>query len=85
MQRFIPSEFGADPDKVQIRNMDSGFYEKKAEIRRLIENEGIPYTFVSCNLLMRYLLTSLVQPGMKAPPRDKLKIFGDGSTRGLSD
>ncbi|ONK66311.1 uncharacterized protein A4U43_C06F6380 [Asparagus officinalis] len=83
IKRFIPSEFGADPDKVQICNMDYGFYEKKAEIRRLIETEQIPYTFVSCNLLMRILLPSLVQPGVNSPPRDKLQIFGDGNTKAV--
>lgn len=84
LQRFIPSEFGLDPDKVQILNMDYDFYSRKAEIRRLIEAEGIPYTIVSCNFFTSYLLPSLVQPGMKSPPRDKVTIFGDGNTKGLS-
>lgn len=83
IKRFIPSEFGADPDKVQIGNMDYGFYEKKGEIRRLIEYEGIPHTIISCNLFMRYLLPSLVQPGLKTPPTDILKIFGDGNTKAV--
>ncbi|XP_010906347.1 probable pinoresinol-lariciresinol reductase 3 isoform X2 [Elaeis guineensis] len=64
IKRFVPSEFGADPDKVQILGMDHGHYEMKTEIRRCIENEGIPYTYISCNLLMRYLLPSLVQPAV---------------------
>lgn len=84
MQRFIPSEFGLDPDMVQLSNMDYDFYSRKAEIRRLVEAEGIPYTIVSCNFFMSYLLPSLVQPGMKSPPRDNVTIFGDGNTKGLS-
>uniref|UniRef100_A0A0E0K457 NmrA-like domain-containing protein n=1 Tax=Oryza punctata TaxID=4537 RepID=A0A0E0K457_ORYPU len=83
VKRFIPAEFGLDPTKVQIRGMDHGFYEKKIEIRHLIESEGIPHTYVCCNFLMRYLLPSLVQPGLDAPPRDEVKIFGDGNTRGV--
>lgn len=64
--------------------MDYDFYARKAEIRRLVEAEGIPYTIISCNFFMSYLLPSLVQPGMKVPPRDKVTIFGDGNTKGLS-
>ncbi|XP_078149022.1 nmrA-like negative transcriptional regulator family protein isoform X1 [Carex rostrata] len=80
IKRFIPSEFGADPTKVQILGMDYDFYEKKARIRQFIESEGIPHTYISCNFLMRYLLPSLVQPGLDSPPRDEVKIFGDGNT-----
>ncbi|XP_022146102.1 probable pinoresinol-lariciresinol reductase 3 [Momordica charantia] len=82
VKRFIPSEFGLDPDKVQISKMDYDFYSRKAEIRRLVE-EGIPYTIISCNFFTSYLLPSLVQPGMKSPPRDKVTIFGDGNTKGV--
>ncbi|KAL9248484.1 putative pinoresinol-lariciresinol reductase 3 [Drosera capensis] len=32
IKRFIPSEFGMDPDKVQSSSMDYGFYSKKAAI-----------------------------------------------------
>ncbi|XP_050364104.1 probable pinoresinol-lariciresinol reductase 3 isoform X2 [Argentina anserina] len=83
IKRFIPSEFGLDPDKTQISGMDHNFYSNKAEIRRLVEAEGIPYTFVSCNFYSSYLLPSLVQPGLKVPPRDKVTIFGDGNTKGV--
>lgn len=85
MQRFIPSEFGSDPDKVRISRLDAGnnFYKHKSEIRRLVEAEGLPYTCISCNLFTSVLLPSLIQPGLKAPPRDKVTIFGDGNTKGL--
>lgn len=63
--------------------MDHNFYSGKAEIRRLVEAEQIPYTYVCCNFFMSYLLPSLVQPGLKAPPRDKVTIFGDGNVKGL--
>lgn len=83
VKRFIPAEFGVDHTKVQICDMDHGFYEKKAEIRRLIESEDIPHTYIYCNFLMRYLLPSLVQPGLDAPPRDEVTIFGGGDTKGI--
>ncbi|KAL2936320.1 putative pinoresinol-lariciresinol reductase 3 [Bienertia sinuspersici] len=81
--RFIPSEFGSDPDKMQISDMDHNFYSRKAEIRRQVEAAGIPYTYICCNFFMSYLLPSLVQPWLKAPPRDKVTIFGDGNVKGL--
>ncbi|XP_076923731.1 putative pinoresinol-lariciresinol reductase 3 [Bidens hawaiensis] len=83
IQRFIPSEFGLDPDKTHISEMDQGFYSKKSEIRRLVEAEGIPHTYISCNFFMSYLIPSLVQPGLKSPPRDKVTIFGDGNVKGV--
>ncbi|XP_021740520.1 probable pinoresinol-lariciresinol reductase 3 isoform X1 [Chenopodium quinoa] len=83
IKRFIPSEFGSDPDMVQISGMDHNFYSRKAEIRRLVEAEEIPYTYICCNFFMSYLLPSLVQPGIKAPPRDKVTIFGDGNVKGV--
>ncbi|KAF5745721.1 hypothetical protein HS088_TW07G01313 [Tripterygium wilfordii] len=83
IKRFIPSEFGADPEKTQISDLDYNFYSRRVEIRRLVEAAHIPYTYICCNLFMRYLLPSLVQPGLKTPPRDKVTIFGDGNTKGI--
>ncbi|KAM7276046.1 hypothetical protein ACFE04_017912 [Oxalis oulophora] len=83
IKRFIPSEFGSDPDKSQVSHMDHGFYSRKAEIRRLIEAQGIPHTYICCNLFMSYLLPGLAQPGLKTPPMDKVTIFGDGNTKGV--
>ncbi|XP_052195336.1 probable pinoresinol-lariciresinol reductase 3 isoform X2 [Diospyros lotus] len=83
VKRFIPSEFGTDPDKTRISGLDYNFYARKAEIRRIVEAEGIPYTCICCNFFASYLLPSLVQPGLKTPPRDKVMIFGDGNVKGV--
>ncbi|XP_049396670.1 probable pinoresinol-lariciresinol reductase 3 [Solanum stenotomum] len=83
IKRFLPSEFGADPDRTQVSNLDHNFYSRKSEIRRVIEAEGIPYTYVCCNLFTSVLLPSLVQPGRKAPPRDEVSIFGDGTAKAV--
>ncbi|CAL5212383.1 unnamed protein product [Lathyrus oleraceus] len=85
IKRFIPSEFGSDPTKAKVCELEDGynFYAPKIEIRKLVESEGIPYTFISCNFFMKVLLPSLVQPGLKDPPRDKVTIFGDGETKGV--
>jgi hypothetical protein len=63
--------------------MDYNFYSRKAEIRRLVEAEGIPYTCISCNFFMSFLIPSLVQLDLETPPRDKVTIFGDGNTKGM--
>ncbi|MCD7462820.1 putative pinoresinol-lariciresinol reductase 3 [Datura stramonium] len=83
IKRFLPSEFGADPDRTQVSDLDHYFYSRKSEIRRIIEAEGIPHTYVCCNFFTSVLLPSLVQPGLKAPPRDEVSIFGDGTAKGV--
>ncbi|KFK30086.1 isoflavone reductase-like protein [Arabis alpina] len=83
IKRFIPGEYGADPDKTQVSDLDYGFYSKKSELRRMIESEGIPYTYISCGLYMRILLPSLVQPGLHSPPVDKVTVFGDGNVKAV--
>lgn len=85
IKRFVPSEFGSDPIKARVTELDDGynFYAPKIEIRRLVEAEGIPYTYISCNFFMKVLLPSLAQPGLEAPPRDKVTIFGDGNTKAV--
>ncbi|XAR72801.1 2'-hydroxyisoflavone reductase [Bertholletia excelsa] len=83
IKRLIPSEFGIDPDKTRVSGMDHDFYARKVEIRRIVEAEGIPYTYICCNFFTSYLLPSIVQPGLKAPPRDKVVIFGEGNVQGV--
>ncbi|XP_059308464.1 probable pinoresinol-lariciresinol reductase 3 [Lycium ferocissimum] len=83
IKRFLPSEFGSDPDRSQVSDLDHNFYSRKSEIRRIIEAEGIPHTYVCCNFFTSVLLPSLVQPGLKAPPRDEVTIFGDGTAKGV--
>ncbi|KAF8112280.1 hypothetical protein N665_0065s0058 [Sinapis alba] len=83
IKRFVPAEYGADPDKTQVSDLDHGFYSKKSEIRRLIESAEIPYTYVCCGLFMRILLPSLVQPGFQSPPMDKVTVFGDGNVKAV--
>ncbi|XP_004501110.1 phenylcoumaran benzylic ether reductase 1-like, partial [Cicer arietinum] len=59
-------------------------YATKARIRRTIEAEGIPYTYVSSNFFAAYFLPSLSQPGgATSPPRDKVVILGDGNPKAV--
>lgn len=82
MQRFFPSEFGNDVDRVHAVEPAKSAFAIKVQIRRAIEAEGIPYTYVSSNCFAGYFLPTLAQPGVSSPPRDKVIILGDGNPKG---
>ncbi|XP_043712748.1 phenylcoumaran benzylic ether reductase Pyrc5-like [Telopea speciosissima] len=83
VKRFFPSEFGNDVDRVHAVEPAKSAFEIKAQIRRTVEAEGIPYTYVSSNFFAGYFLPSLSQPGATAPPRDKVVILGDGNPKAI--
>ncbi len=82
MQRFFPSEFGNDVDRVHAVEPAKSVFATKAELRRKIEAEGIPYTYVVNNCFAGYFLPTLAQPELTAPPREKVMIVGDGNAKG---
>lgn len=83
IKRFFPSEFGNDVDRVHAVEPAKSAFEMKAQIRRTIEAEGIPYTIVSANFFAGYFLPTLCQFAATAPPRDKAVILGDGNTKAV--
>ncbi|OIT04038.1 PREDICTED: isoflavone reductase-like protein [Nicotiana attenuata] len=83
IKRFFPSEFGMDVDKGNTVEPLKSLVGAKAQIRRAIEAEGIPYTYVSSDLLDGYFLATLVQLEATAPPRDKIIIPGDGNVKAV--
>ncbi|CAK8569011.1 unnamed protein product [Lathyrus sativus] len=85
IKRFFPSEFGTDVDRAHAVEPAKSAYEVKARIRRTIEAEGIPYTYVSSNYFAGYSLATLAQPGQFAPPppKDKVFIYGDGNPKAV--
>ncbi|KAG8373217.1 hypothetical protein BUALT_Bualt11G0000600 [Buddleja alternifolia] len=81
-QRFIPSEFVADVDRMEAVYPATSRFEEKAKIRRMIETEEIPYTYVVCYNFAGSFLPAFAQSfDGKEPPRDKVIIFGDGNTK----
>ncbi|KAE9457044.1 hypothetical protein C3L33_11068, partial [Rhododendron williamsianum] len=84
IKRFFPSEFGNDVDHVNAVEPAKTAFALKAQIRRAIEAEGIPYTYVPSNFFAGYFLPTLAQPGLSAPPRDKVTIPGDGNPKGIN-
>lgn len=69
-------------DRVHAIEPSKTMYDTKAKIRRLVEAEGIPYTYVVNSFLAGVYLKNLSQPGATAPPREKVVIFGDGNQKG---
>jgi len=69
-------------DRVNAVEPAKSAFATKANVRRAIEAEGIPYTYVSSNFFSGYFLLSFNQPGATAPPRDKVVILGDGNPKG---
>ncbi|XP_073314976.1 isoflavone reductase-like protein [Primulina huaijiensis] len=83
VKRFFPSEFGNDVDRARAVEPAKSAFESKAQIRRAIEAEGIPYTYVASNFFAGYSLPTLIQLGATAPPRDKVIILGDGNAKAV--
>ena len=79
----MPSEFGNDVDNVHAVEPAKSVFQLKVKVRRAIEAEGIPYTYVSSNCFAGYFLKGLAQAGLTTPPRDKVVILGDGNAKGL--
>lgn len=81
-QRFLPSEFGTNvkhDHAVGPAKRSSGV---KAQLRQIIKDEGIPYTFVVCNFFAGFLLPTIGQAQLSGLPIDKYTILGDGKTKG---
>ncbi|KAH9621779.1 hypothetical protein KSS87_016560 [Heliosperma pusillum] len=84
VKRFLPSEFGNDVDHtIQAVDPAKTAWAKKADIRRAVEAQGIPYTYVASNFFAGYFLRGLSQPGATSPPRDKVVILGDGNPKAV--
>ncbi|KAK9990369.1 hypothetical protein SO802_025354 [Lithocarpus litseifolius] len=86
IKRFFPSEFGVDVDRAKAVDPVKHHLGVKASIRRSIEAEGIPYTYLVCNGFAGYFLPNfgIAYTGgtfTAPPPRDKVEIIGDGNTK----
>ncbi|KAK6288068.1 hypothetical protein POUND7_014247 [Theobroma cacao] len=81
--RFLPSEFGMDADRVRAVEPAASIFRIKAKIRRAIEAEGIPYTYISSNAFAGHFLPNLMQENATVPPRDKVVILGDGNSKAV--
>ncbi|KAG8043051.1 hypothetical protein GUJ93_ZPchr0008g13874 [Zizania palustris] len=80
-RRFLPSEFGLDVDRTNAVEPAKSLFAVKAGIRRAVEAEGIPYTYVVPNYFAGYSLPTIGQFLPLAPPVESVVILGDGRTK----
>lgn len=57
-------------------------FDDKMEIRKAIEEAGIPFTYISANCFAGYFIGGLCQPGHILPSRDSVVLLGDGNQKG---
>ncbi|PKI49969.1 hypothetical protein CRG98_029643 [Punica granatum] len=84
VKRFLPSEFGMDPARME-HALEPGrvTFDEKMIVRRAIEEANIPHTYVSANCFAGYFVGNLCQMDRLTPPKDKVNIYGDGNVKGL--
>ncbi|XP_022859030.1 isoflavone reductase homolog A622-like [Olea europaea var. sylvestris] len=83
IKRFLPSEFASDGDSMKAVEPAASLFREKVKIRRIIESEKIPYTYVVSNGFAGYFLPTVGQLDAKAPPREKVVILGDGNRKAI--
>ncbi|KAJ6388972.1 hypothetical protein OIU77_027346 [Salix suchowensis] len=80
--RFLPSEFGMDPSKMEHALAPGReTFDQKMIVRKAIEDANIPFTYVSANCFAGYFVGSLSQLETLIPPKDKVRIYGDGNAK----
>ncbi|XP_058182837.1 leucoanthocyanidin reductase-like isoform X1 [Rhododendron vialii] len=81
IKRFLPSEFGHDVDRADPVEPGLTMYKEKREIRRLIEECGVPYTYILCNSIASWPYYDNTHPSEVLPPLDQFQIYGDGTVK----
>lgn len=80
----MPSDFGSNLVKFEelLGPLKTAFGPKEV-IRRAIEEEGIPYTYMITYAFAGFFLANLGQLDCRTPVRDKVVIYGDGNTKAI--
>nr|POF10574.1 bifunctional pinoresinol-lariciresinol reductase 2 [Quercus suber] len=65
VKRFLPSEFGTDPARME-NALEPGrvTFDDKMIVRKAIEDAQIPFTYISANCFAGYFLGGLCQPAI---------------------
>ncbi|KAK7844951.1 bifunctional pinoresinol-lariciresinol reductase 2-like [Quercus suber] len=84
VKRFLPSEFGTDPARME-NALEPGrvTFDDKMIVRKAIEDAQIPFTYISANCFAGYFLGGLCQPGKILPSRDSVVLLGDGNKKAI--
>ncbi|KAL3751408.1 hypothetical protein ACJRO7_012261 [Eucalyptus globulus] len=81
VKRFLPSEFGHDVDRAEPVEPGLTMYKEKREVRRLIEEHDLPYTYICCNSIASWPYYDNRHPAEVLPPLDQFQIYGDGNVK----
>ncbi|KAL9678893.1 hypothetical protein QQ045_016744 [Rhodiola kirilowii] len=81
IKRFMPSEFGHDVDRAAPVEPGMNMYVQKRQVRRMIEDLGVPYTYILCNSIASWPYCNNTHPSEVLPPTDKFHIYGDGNVK----
>ncbi|XP_057517430.1 leucoanthocyanidin reductase-like [Amaranthus tricolor] len=81
VKRFLPSEFGHDIERADPVEPGLKMYKEKREVRRAIEEAGIPYTYICCNSIAAWPYHDNTHPADVLPPLDRFHIYGDGNVK----
>uniref|UniRef100_A0A7N0UIS9 NmrA-like domain-containing protein n=1 Tax=Kalanchoe fedtschenkoi TaxID=63787 RepID=A0A7N0UIS9_KALFE len=80
VQRFVPSEFGQEVDRVRGLPPFQNVLENKKKIRRATEEAGICYTYISANSFAAYFVDYLLHPHEKC---EELTVYGTGEAKAV--
>ena len=78
-QRFVPSEYGNEVDRVSGLPPFEALLENKRKIRRATEAAGISYTYVSANAFAAYFIDYLLHP---RETQNEVIVYGSGEAKG---
>ncbi|KZV31420.1 leucoanthocyanidin reductase 1 [Dorcoceras hygrometricum] len=81
IKRFLPSEFGHDVDRADPVEPGLSMYNEKRKVRRVVEDAGIPYTYICCNSIASWPYYDNTHPSEVSPPLDHFQIYGDGNVK----
>lgn len=81
VKRLLPSEFGHDIDRAYPVEPGLQMYNEKRQVRRAIEEAGIPYTYICCNSIAAWPYHDNTHPADVLPPLDRFHIYGHGNVK----
>ncbi|XP_028944640.1 isoeugenol synthase 1-like [Malus domestica] len=80
IKRFIPSEFGDDPERASALPPFEALHENRRVIRRAAEAAGIPYTCVCANSCAAYFVDYLLHPREE---REEVVVHGTSEAKAV--
>ncbi|KAM0945694.1 putative oxidoreductase [Dioscorea sansibarensis] len=84
IKRFLPSEFGTDPSRMSHAMAPGRItFDDKMQVRKAIEDAGIPFTYVTANCFAGYFVGGLCQPGSIIPSTDHVLLLGHANVKAI--